>query len=63
METMQNDTDVIDIDIFKLLRMLLSKLHVILFCGLLLGVLAYAAVYLLVTPQYVASTMLYVNNA
>lgn len=41
----------------------LSKLHIILLCGLLFGLLAYGAVYLLITPKYMASTMLYVNNA
>lgn len=63
METKQHDAEIIDIDFLRLFRTLVSKLHVILFCGLLFGVLAYAAVYLLVTPQYEASTMLYVNNA
>lgn len=63
MEQIQNDADVVEIDVLKLLRTLFSKLHVILFCGLLFGVLAYAVVYFLVTPKYMASTMLYVNNA
>ena len=63
MEKMQNDDDVLDIDVVKVFHTLFSNLHVILFCGLLFGLLSYAAVYLLVTPQYVASIMLYVNNA
>ena len=63
MEQIQNDADVVEIDVLKLLRTLFSKLHVILFCGLLFGVLAYAAVYFFVTPKYVASIMMYVNNA
>lgn len=63
MEKIQNDVEVIEIDLVKQLRTLVGKLHVIVFCGLLCGVIVYAAVYLLVTPKYVASTMLYVNNA
>ena len=63
MEKIQNDVDEVEIDVLKVLRTLFSKLQVILFCGLLFGMLAYAAVYLLVTPKYMASTMLYVNNA
>lgn len=63
MEIMQHDTDEIDINFFKLFHILLSKLHIILLCGLLFGLLAYGAVYLLITPKYMASTMLYVNNA
>ena len=60
----KNNTNAVEIiDIFKLLRTLLSKLHVILFCGLLFGMLVYAAVYLMVTPKYMASITLYVNNA
>lgn len=63
MEIMQHDTDEIDINFLKLFHILLSKLHIILLCGLLFGLLAYGAVYLLITPKYMASTMLYVNNA
>ena len=64
MEIIRHDTDALDdIDFLKLFHTLLSKLHVIFLCGLLFGLLAYGAVYLLITPKYMASTMLYVNNA
>lgn len=63
MEVTRMDSDVVDIDFLKLLRILLNKLHIIAFCGLFCGVLVYAAVYLLVEPEYMANIMMYVNNA
>lgn len=56
----ENGEDMIDIG--AIIRLLLSRAHIIILCALLSGFAAYAGVYFLVTPQYEASITMYVNN-
>lgn len=58
----QNKEEVV-IDLLALIRLLIRKLHIIIFCTLLVGMLFYAGNLFLVTPQYEANTTLYVNNS
>ncbi len=50
------------IDMGALMRELLSKLHYIVISMLLFGIIAWAGVYVLMTPVYRASATLYVHN-
>ncbi len=51
------------LDLIALAHVLLKKLHFILLCMVIFGVLAYAGVYYLVTPTYRAEITLYVANS
>ena len=51
-----------EIDLLKLFFLLINKLHLIVLSALIVGVAAYLATLLFVTPQYTATTRLYVNN-
>ena len=62
MITTRNNENEIEINLLEVFQVLLRKTHVIIFFSLLLGVLSFAATYFFVTPQYLASTTLYVNN-
>lgn len=62
MITTRNNENEIEINLLEVFQVLLRKAHVIIFFSLLLGVLTFAATYFFVTPQYLASTTLYVNN-
>ena len=52
-----------EIDLLKLLRVLLSKLWVIVAAALVGGVLFFLFTFFFITPQYKSSALLYVNNS
>lgn len=52
-----------DVDLFALLRLFGKYLWLIVFLGVLLGVGSLAYTYFFVTPQYAASTTIYINNS
>ncbi len=51
-----------DVDLLALLRIFWKNLWLIVFLGTLLGVGTLVCTYCFITPQYVASTTIYVNN-
>ena len=52
-----------EIDLLKLLRVLLSKLWVIVAAALVGGVIFFLFTFFFITPQYKSSALLYVNNS
>ena len=52
-----------ELDIFKLIRTLLSKILVIILAAVLVGALAFGYTYMFMTPTYQATVSLYVNNS
>ncbi len=53
----------IEVDLLALLRLLWRNLWLMLFLGVLFGVSFLAYTYFCVTPQYTASTTIYINNS
>lgn len=62
MSMFQKENDEIVIDLWAVVRLMFSKALTLVLCTLLCGLISYAGVYFLVTPQYQASITMYVNN-
>ena len=60
---MKNKQADIEIDLFKLVRVLFSKSLVIILVALLVGSLVFAGTYFFITPTYKATASIYVNNS
>ena len=60
---MKNKQADIEIDLFKLVRVLFSKSLVIILIALLVGSLVFAVTYFFITPTYKATASIYVNNS
>ncbi|MCR5843601.1 MAG: hypothetical protein K6G66_06565 [Oscillospiraceae bacterium] len=60
---MKNKQADIEIDLFKLVRVLFSKSLVIILVALLVGSLVFAATFFFITPTYLATASIYVNNS
>ena len=60
---MKNKQADIEIDLFKLVRVLFSKSLVIILVALLVGSLVFAVTYFFITPTYKATASIYVNNS
>lgn len=56
----KHDNDEITIDLSELLRVLWSKLHIIILTGILVALFAYVGTKLFITPTYTSSTKVYV---
>ena len=63
MSIVHRQDDEMEINLLELLQLLLRRAQVIIICTLLFGLIAYAGTCFLITPQYQASTTLYVNNS
>lgn len=59
---MPEKSDITEVDFRRVLFALLDHLWIILLVGVLIGAMAFGYAYFFVTPQYSASTQLYVNN-
>lgn len=53
-------SDELTIDLLELLEVLWKKAHIILLCGIIAALLAFAGTSLLITPQYTSKTKVYV---
>jgi len=61
MEQIQNNTqDEIEIDLLEILRVLLSKIGVILLCGFMFALITFGVTKLFITPQYQSTTKMLV---
>lgn len=60
METNQLREEEIEIDVFEMIRVLISKMGIIILSGLLLALIAIAGTKLLITPKYQSVTKMYV---
>jgi len=61
MEQIQNNTqDEIEIDLLEILRVLLSKMGVILLCGIMFALVTFGVTKLFITPQYQSTTKMLV---
>lgn len=60
---MNNKQADIEIDLFKLVRVLFSKSLVIILVALLVGSLVFAVTYFFISPTYQATASIYVNNS
>jgi len=58
----QTVSDGIEINLLDLIKLLWSKVWIIVLCMLLAGTIAFSSAMLLITPTYTASAMMYVNN-
>lgn len=56
------NNDVIEIDLLEILRLLLSKIWLIIMVGITGGIIAFAISYFLVTPTYQSTTKIYILN-
>ena len=63
MQSKTNGSDVIEIDVFQLLRALWRKAWAIILAAIIGGGAAFAYGYFLITPLYESSALLYVNNS
>lgn len=59
----QLDNAETEIDLLRLLKVLLKKAWIIIICTLLAGIIAFMYSALLIDPQYQARAMMYVNNS
>lgn len=59
---MEKDRTYFEVDLMTLLKALWRRVGVILLASVLAGVLGFSAARFLITPQYQASAMMYVNN-
>ena len=57
------ENDEIEIDLLKLAQVLLKKAKFIIAITLLVAIATFAFTYYLITPQYTATAMMYVNNS
>lgn len=60
METNQLREEEIEIDVFEMIRVLISKMGIIILSGLLLALIAIVGTKLLITPKYQSVTKMYV---
>jgi len=60
--TLQNKQDVQEIDLLKLLKVLWSRVWLIVAAAFLGGVAFFVYTFFFITPQYQSSALLYVNN-
>ena len=58
----QDNNEEVEIDIMQILRMLLSKIWVIIVSGVAVGIIAFSITELAITPQYQSSIKLYIIN-
>ena len=58
-----NEVDIVEVDLFNLLRLLWEKLWIIVLSMIVCGAIAFSASIFTVAPMYSASAMLYVNNS
>lgn len=57
-----NDEKFVEIDIFRIFRLLWSRIWIIIITGLLFATCLFSYSYYLIEPQYESSAMFYVNN-
>ena len=58
----QDNNEEVEIDIMEILRMLFSKIWVIIVSGVAVGIIAISITELAITPQYQSSIKLYIIN-
>lgn len=60
---MEQNDDVLEIDLIKLFRLFLSKIHIIIICAFLLAAAGFAYSTYLIEPKYKSTAYIYVNNS
>lgn len=57
---MQNTDDIIEIDLKEIFAVLMSRLWLIMLCGILVGAIGFGYSYFMITPQYQSTTKVYI---